>query len=411
MSLGRVDRYELLELIGQGSFGGVYRARHVHTGRVVALKLARANMDADAAARILAEGRAVAGLHHPNVVGVLDGGLSDRGEAFVVMELLEGGTLADLTKSGPLPLARAVGIALEMLDGLEAAHAHGVVHRDVKPSNVFLTRPVSPDAIAMVKVIDFGISKVRFASGRETGSALALATLPGVAMGTPGYMAPEQLGDARSVDARADIYSVGATLYEMLSGKKPIEAASFEAWVQRLQTETPVALAAAAPFVPAAVGVVVDQALARDRDARWPTAKAMRDALALALVERDATRISVPAPSPRSGAGVVASGPGSGHGLVPAPVIRGTRAAWTFAAVGVSLALLSVAGLIAFLQWHARGHGHAVPMGLPASTAPAVVPEPTSSSSSSTPSPTLSPTPRSSEPSRRLSDTPRDVPL
>ena len=277
MSLGRVDRYELLALIGEGSFGGVYRARHIHTGQVHALKLARDAVDPEGAARMLAEARAAASLRHPHVVGIIDGGIAATGEAFIVMELLEGSTLSQLIKKeGPLPPARATRIARQMLDGLAAAHANGIVHRDVKPSNVFVTMASDVTGGDMVKVIDFGISKMRMTAG-----AAGNLTLPGVAMGTPGYMAPEQLGDARSVDPRADVYAVGATLFEMLTMRPPIEADSFETWMRRLRTEPAPLLATVAPHVPPALAAVVDRALARDPDARWPSAAAMRDALDL----------------------------------------------------------------------------------------------------------------------------------
>ena len=172
--LGRVDRYQLLELVGQGSFGAVYRARHVHTGQIVALKVARSGVDADAAARLLAEGRAAGRLDHPNVVGVLDGGVADTGETFVVMQMLEGETLAQLlAREGALDTARALDIGIQMLEGLAAAHARGVVHRDVKPSNVFVTTTGSGAAYReVVKVIDFGISKLR-AAGTTAGGPRA----------------------------------------------------------------------------------------------------------------------------------------------------------------------------------------------------------------------------------------------
>ncbi len=274
MSLGRVDRYELLQLIGQGSFGGVYRARHIHTGQIHALKLARDTVDPDGTARVLAEARAAASLRHPHVVGVIDGGVAATGEAFIVMELLEGSTLAQvIAREGPLPPARATRIARQMLDGLAAAHANGIVHRDVKPSNVFITMASDVTGGDMVKVIDFGISKIALA-GEQAGM-----TLPGVAMGTPGYMAPEQLGDARSVDGRADVYAVGATLFEMLTKRLPIEFDTFETWMRKMMSERPPPLAQVAPHVPPALAAVVDRALARDPDGRWPSAAAMRDAL------------------------------------------------------------------------------------------------------------------------------------
>ncbi len=278
MSLGRVDRYELLELIGQGSFGGVYRARHVHTGQVHALKLARDAVDPEVTARVLVEARAAASLHHPNVVGVIDGGVTAHGEAFIVMELLEGRTLAQIiAQEGPLPFGRAVRIARQMLEGLAVAHASGIIHRDVKPSNVFVTMASNVTGGDLVKVIDFGISKVR----PEAGSQGAM-TLPGVAMGTPGYMAPEQLGDARSVDPRADVYAVGATLFEMLTKRRPIDADNFETWMRKLRHEPAPLVATFAQHVPPMLAAVVDRALARDPDARWPTAAAMREALDIA---------------------------------------------------------------------------------------------------------------------------------
>ena len=327
MSLGRVDRYDLLALIGEGSFGGVYRARHIHTGHVHALKLAREAVDPEGAARVLAEARAAASLRHPHVVGVIDGGVAATGESFIVMELLEGMTLAQLIKKeGPLPIARAIRIARQMLDGLAAAHANGIVHRDVKPSNVFITTASDVTGGDMVKVIDFGISKMRMTAG-----AAGNLTLPGVAMGTPGYMAPEQLGDARSVDPRADVYAVGATLFEMLAMRTPIEADSFEIWMRRLRTEPAPLLGSLAPHVPATLCAVVDRALARDPDARWPSASAMREALDVAFTApQDAfsptaletPRIVVPATFPQA-----ASGPGFGTPVfasTPPPVLPPT---------------------------------------------------------------------------------------
>lgn len=380
--LGRVDRYELLAKIGQGSFGGVYRARHVHTGQFVALKLAQASLDPEAAARILAEGRAASSLRHPNVVGVLDCGVSETGDTFVVMELLEGRTLAEIIRTeGPLLPERALMIALAMLDGIAAAHDAGVTHRDIKPSNVFVSNR------DIVTVIDFGISKLRRASRAGTSTTgQAILTIPGIAMGTPGYMAPEQLVDASAVDARADVYSVGATIYEMLSKRRPFEVSGFEEWMRRVETEAATPLASVAPHLAPALCAVVDRALARDRDARWPTARALRVALDAARTEPNsapypsAPRASAPQPSAHAAHGAPAPGlaaPAPGlapPGYAPAPVAtfanpplrastptsptasnthRGASShatlAWTFAAFGVLVALVSVVGVLWFL--------------------------------------------------------------
>ena len=372
--LGRVDRYQLLELVGQGSFGGVYRARHVHTGQIVALKLANAGVDAEAAARILSEGRAAGRLDHPNVVGVLDGGVAETGETFVVMQLLQGETLEQLlARAGPLPTLRLVDVGLQMLDGLAAAHERGVIHRDVKPSNVFVTER------DIVKVIDFGISKLR-AAGTTTAGAGALAfTLPGVALGTPGYMAPEQLGDARSVDARADVYSVGATLYELASRRKPIAVDGLESWMRRLSSEAAPPLASVAPSVPAAVAAVIDRALARDRDARWPSAALMRDALFRAANGGDTLPVSnvaatvppfvaptVNAPSasapPAPPPAFAAPAHAAPAFAAPAPIVmrprsaprRASGGAWVFASIGIVIAVLSIVALGLFVLLRSR---------------------------------------------------------
>lgn len=154
----------------------MYRAVHVHTGQMHALKLARDTVDPDATARALAEARMAGSLRHPNVIGVIDGGIAATGEAFVVMELLEGRTLTQaIEREAPFSVMRTARIARQMLEGLAAAHAAGIVHRDVKPSNVFLTA-VGEGAASdeVVKVIDFGISKVRAA-----GAAAVAMTMPG----------------------------------------------------------------------------------------------------------------------------------------------------------------------------------------------------------------------------------------
>lgn len=314
--MSRVDRYDLLGLLGQGSFGSVHRARHIHTGQEVAIKLAASAVDPEAAARILAEGRAAARLRHANVVTVLDSGIAEGGETFVVMELLEGETLAHAVQrsGGRLSLERTMFLASQLLDALSAAHALDVVHRDVKPSNIFV---LPGDHL---KVIDFGISKLRL----DSTGALVL-TMPGIAMGTPGFMAPEQVGDARSVDARADIYSAGATIFFCLTGQKPIDAEDFDAWMRKMRDENPPPLRSLAPTVPAAVADVVDRSLARDPDARFPSARDMRAALRAAydrsLTPFAPTELAPPRPT--------APPPPSNH-------------AWIFALASLVVALIAI---------------------------------------------------------------------
>ncbi len=259
-----VDRYELLSVLGSGGFATVYRARHVHTHQAVAVKILQQKSGVD---RWLSEARAAAAVQHRNVVRVLDCGRAGD-DVFIVMELVEGHTLADDLQAGPLPVMRAVGIAVQILDGLGAAHARSIVHRDIKPPNILLTRDV--DGSDLPKILDFGVSKqLTEISG----------TLDGTAIGTPGYMAPELFGGARYADPRVDIYAVAATLYEMLAGKMPFAARTYEELVVQVATTRPQPLHQVAPHVPLAIASSVDRGLARDREARWQTA----DQFAMAL--------------------------------------------------------------------------------------------------------------------------------
>jgi len=267
-----VDRYELLAVLGSGGFAVVYRARHIHTRQIVAMKILEKRSGVE---RFIGEARAAAAVQHRNVVRVLDcGQATNTGEVFIVMELVEGQTLADvLHHHGPLPPQRAVDIAIQILDGLSAAHACGIVHRDIKPPNVFLTRDT--DGTDLPKILDFGVSKQLTAIS---------GTLDGTAIGTPGYMAPELFGSAKHADARADVYAVAVTLYEMLSGRLPFSASSYEELVVQVATQRPAPIAVAAPHVPAPIAACVDRGLARDREARFQSAEAFASALRGALL-------------------------------------------------------------------------------------------------------------------------------
>jgi len=221
--------------------------------------------------RFLREGYAANSVKHPGAVRVVDDDVSEEGTAFLVLELLRGVACDKLCAEhgGRLPVDAACAIGLQVLDVLEAAHGKGIIHRDIKPANLFVQRD------GAIKVFDFGIARVR-----ETMSTGSHTTGSGMLLGTPAFMAPEQaLGKASDVDARADIWAVGATLFALISGSTVHEGDTGRELLVKLISQPARSLAAVAPAVPSAVSKIIDQALAVDREQRWPSAQAMRSAL------------------------------------------------------------------------------------------------------------------------------------
>ena len=261
--------YEVLRVIGEGGMGKVYEARHtrLHTKRF-AVKLLHHELarQPEVVTRFQREAEAASVLTHPNVVGVYDVNTSADGRPYIVAELLHGEDLGShLERRGKLPTVEAVHIVRQVCHALGAAHAHGIVHRDVKPENVFLAGPS-----ATVKVLDFGISKVS-----ETGDGL---TKTGTVMGTPDYMAPEQARGDR-VDARADIYAVGAILYRALTGRKPFEGTDPMAILTAVLTQEPERPSTLEPSIPLSLELVVQRTMAKMPSERFQTMEALEQAL------------------------------------------------------------------------------------------------------------------------------------
>jgi eukaryotic-like serine/threonine-protein kinase len=266
----KVDRYYVEKLLGGGGMGAVYFARHVHLEQPVALKLLKANLAAsrDMVERFVREAKAAAAIGNPHIIRVSDFGITSDGRAFLAMELLDGRDLDHvLASEKTLAPARAARIALQVLDGLGAAHAAGIVHRDLKPANIFLL------AGDQVRLVDFGVSKVLARPGTSS------LTQTGMVMGTPMYMAPEQFKGAREVDGRADLYAVGVTLYQMLSGAFPYDAQTYESLILQIYTEPPKPLSQVAPGVPGPLAQVVERAMAREPERRYANAREFADAL------------------------------------------------------------------------------------------------------------------------------------
>ena len=242
--------YEILALIGVGGMGEVYKARDGKLNRLVALKVLPASLagNRDFLARFEREAKAVAALSHPNVLGIFDLASQD-GLTYAVMELLEGDSLRDRLKAGALPPKRAVEIAAELAQGLAAAHARGIIHRDVKPENIFITRE------GRVKVLDFGLAKqIAGPRGNLAAATQALSDLgteAGMVLGTAGYMSPEQVR-GEPADHRADIFAFGVVLYEMLSGQRPFKGESpVQTMAAILEQDPPALVASRGPLAPA----------------------------------------------------------------------------------------------------------------------------------------------------------------
>jgi serine/threonine-protein kinase len=267
--------YTIVRLIGRGGIGEAYEARHDFLGRRVAIKCMRveARFIETASKRMAKEAQALCALDHPNIIRIFDAGAV--GElAFMVCELLEGGTLRDkLEASGALPVIPALRYHVEWSDALAQVHAAGIIHRDLKPENVFIT------SAGPSKLLDFGAAL----------DSSQRITVKGHTVGTPAYMAPEHLTGDDDIDVRADIYAMGVMLFESLTGTHPFWSASevevpdhFE-FARRHLFEPWPRLSKLAPHVPAAVEAIVDRCLQKEREKRYPTMAAMRDALKVAL--------------------------------------------------------------------------------------------------------------------------------
>jgi serine/threonine protein kinase len=268
------QKYRLEEVLGRGGMGSVYLGEHTLIGRQVAIKILHADLatSTEMVKRFYREARAAAAIRHRNIIDVLDVGLTQWGDPYLVMEFLEGESLGGLLeRSGPLGLATTCGVIEPVLLALIAVHEKGIVHRDLKPDNTFLAR--SPGAPPEVKLIDFGISK--FTGGADQ----TKLTQTGTMMGTPAYMAPEQARGVGQVDARADIYSVGVMMYQMLTGRLPFSGETYNDLIAKVLTEKPRPPADSYSDFPDAATPTLMKAIAKDPADRFASAVEMLDAI------------------------------------------------------------------------------------------------------------------------------------
>jgi Tol biopolymer transport system component len=288
----KLGPYEIQSPLGAGGMGEVYRARDARLGRDVAIKVLPEALakDANRLRRFEQEARTIAALNHPNILGIHDVG-AHNGAPFLVSECLEGQTLGEKLKSGPLPVRLAIEYALGMAQGLTAAHEKGIVHRDLKPENVFVTRD------GRVKVLDFGLAKlVRPEESHEAVMTLTSpGTLPGMVMGTVGYMSPEQVRGEPS-DARSDIFSFGAVLYEMLTGKRAFKRETFAETMSAILREEPPELSGTGWQGPPALQRILVRCLEKNVERRFQSASD----LAFAIESLSATSTAKIVPQPKS---------------------------------------------------------------------------------------------------------------
>jgi tRNA A-37 threonylcarbamoyl transferase component Bud32 len=273
-----LSHYRIVEKLGEGGMGVLYRARDARLGRDVAIKVLRPETLGDAARRrrLVQEAKAASALNNPRIVTVYDvGQAAVNGDVvdFIAMECVEGLSLHQVLGERRLGIVEALDCAIQVAEGLAAAHAAGIVHRDVKPANVMLT------AAGAVKVLDFGLAKVAKEGGRDDGATdaaattgtLAPATGEGAVLGTTAYMSPEQ-ADGKVVDSRTDVFSLGSVLYEMLAGRRPFQGDSHASLLTAILRDTPPPLRSLRTETPRDVERVVQRCLAKDRDARYASA-------------------------------------------------------------------------------------------------------------------------------------------